>query len=100
MPEGDTIFKLAAHLGPALQGRELLPDSAVAGVRADLAGRRIGEVFAHGKHLFIELDDAFFYIIVLILFIVIKPQQAAGVHLRIPLGLFQQRGCQLRVISL
>ena len=40
MPEGDTIFKLAAHLGPALQGRELLPDSAVAGVRADLAGRR------------------------------------------------------------
>ena len=58
MPEGDTIFKLAAHLGPELQGRQLSAASAVAGVRADLAGRRIGEVFAYGKHLFIELDDA------------------------------------------
>ncbi len=58
MPEGDTVFKLAAYLGPALHGRELLPDSTVAGARATLAGRRIGEVFAHGKHLFIELDDA------------------------------------------
>ena len=57
MPEGDTIFKLAAHLGPALQGRELLVDSVITGVHADLAGRRIGGVFAHGKHLFIELDD-------------------------------------------
>ena len=58
MPEGDTVFKLAAYLGPALHGRELLSDSAIAGVRARLGGRRIGEVFAHGKHLFIELDDA------------------------------------------
>ena len=57
MPEGDTVFKLAAYLGPALQGRELLAESSITGVRADLRGRRIGEVFAHGKHLFIELDD-------------------------------------------
>jgi len=57
MPEGDTVFKLAAYLGEALSGRELRPDSMIKGEGTRLAGHRIDAVFAHGKHLFIELDD-------------------------------------------
>jgi endonuclease-8 len=57
MPEGDTVHKLAAYLSPLLTGQRLTlarirnqPDAA-------LAGRRVTEVSAHGKHLFIHLDD-------------------------------------------
>jgi endonuclease-8 len=57
MPEGDTVFKLAGYLRPHLSGRQLvagkvrgLPDAALAGVS-------IGDVYARGKHLFIELDQ-------------------------------------------
>lgn len=57
MPEGDTVFKVAAYLRPELQGRRLVAGLARAGETLDLAGRRVGEVFASGKHLFIELDD-------------------------------------------
>ena len=56
MPEGDTIFKLAAYLQPALQGREIAQGFALAQTRVDLGGRCIGDVYARGKHLFIELD--------------------------------------------
>lgn len=57
MPEGDTVFKVAAYLRPQLQGRRLVAGLVRAGGTLDLAGRCIGEVFARGKHLFIELDD-------------------------------------------
>jgi endonuclease-8 len=57
MPEGDTVHKLAAYLSPLLTGQCLTlarirnhPDAA-------LAGHRITGVSAHGKHLFIHLDD-------------------------------------------
>lgn len=57
MPEGDTVFKLAEYLRPELQGRALITGIVRASQPVDLAGRRIGGVFSHGKHLFIELDD-------------------------------------------
>jgi len=57
MPEGDTVHKLAAYLSPLLTGRCLtracirnLPDAA-------LDGHRVTGVSAHGKHLFIHLDE-------------------------------------------
>ena len=59
MPEGDTIHKVAGYLGPRLCGTPL-----VAVAMADRAaakrctGRNVSGVSAHGKHLFIELDDA------------------------------------------
>jgi endonuclease-8 len=56
MPEGDTIFKLAAYLGPALHGRRIVRGMARTRVTVDLGGRRVDEVFARGKHLFIALD--------------------------------------------
>lgn len=57
MPEGDTVFKLAEYLRAELQGRALVVGFVRSSEPVDLAGQRIGEVFAHGKHLFIELDD-------------------------------------------
>jgi endonuclease-8 len=57
MPEGDTVFKLAAYLRPALAGRALMAGMARVAGDGDLAGSRIADVFARGKHLFIELDD-------------------------------------------
>jgi endonuclease-8 len=59
MPEGDTVHKLANYLAPRLEGQSILrldmPDAD--GARR-CAGRRILEVFARGKHLFFELDNA------------------------------------------
>lgn len=57
MPEGDTIFKLAAYLLPALQGRRLVAGRLRHDASIELAGRTIDDVYAHGKHLFIALDD-------------------------------------------
>lgn len=57
MPEGDTVFKLAAYLGPALSGRRLVTGLVRSATTLDVTGRQIGRVFARGKHLFIELDD-------------------------------------------
>ena len=57
MPEGDTVFKLAAYLAPQLQDRRLVAGLVRTTATLDLAGCRVGGVFAHGKHLFIELDD-------------------------------------------
>ena len=57
MPEGDTIFKLAEYLRPELSGRRLVAGQVRGAESANLAGRRIDQVFAKGKHLFITLDD-------------------------------------------
>ncbi len=57
MPEGDTVFKLARYLGPALSGQALVAGYARADGRVDLHGLRIDDVYSHGKHLFIALDD-------------------------------------------
>ncbi len=57
MPEGDTIFKLAGYLGPHLTGRRIIAGMARTTHPVDLAGSRIGKVFAEGKHLFIALDQ-------------------------------------------
>jgi len=57
MPEGDTVFKLAAYLEPALRGRLIVRGMADTTAPLDLGGRRIDEVFARGKHLFIALDE-------------------------------------------
>jgi endonuclease-8 len=59
MPEGDTIHKLANYFAPRLEGQTVLgltlPDAE--GARR-CTGRRIQRVFARGKHLFFELDEA------------------------------------------
>lgn len=57
MPEGDTVFKLASYLRPALIGCALQEGSVFGPQREDLCGRRVSDVYAHGKHLFIELDE-------------------------------------------
>ena len=57
MPEGDTIFKLAAYLAPALSGRQVVAGLAQAKPTANLAGLGIRNVHATGKHLFIAFDN-------------------------------------------
>jgi endonuclease-8 len=58
VPEGDTVFLAAARLRAALVGQVLLetdfrlPRLAT----ADLAGQRVVEVLARGKHLFLRTD--------------------------------------------
>ncbi len=58
MPEGDTIHKIAGFMGPRLRGRTLrdvtMADRPAA---ASCRGRRVEDVHARGKHLFIELDN-------------------------------------------
>lgn len=56
MPEGDTIFKLAAYLDPALRGRRVVAGYAQTAPRIDLGGHCIHRVDARGKHLFIRFD--------------------------------------------
>ncbi|MEM9533858.1 MAG: DNA-formamidopyrimidine glycosylase family protein [Pseudomonadota bacterium] len=62
MPEGDTIHKIANYLAPKLTDQTL--DSLRIAQRGDqardqarLAGLRIVDVRAHGKHLYIDLAD-------------------------------------------
>ena len=59
MPEGDTIHKLASYLAPRLVGQRIdalaLRDREAA---RRCTGRRVVGVYARGKHLFIELDNA------------------------------------------
>ncbi len=57
MPEGDTVYKLAHYLRSELEGCDIAAGMARAAETIDLAGNRIGTVFAQGKHLFIELDN-------------------------------------------
>src|ERR1700756_4031434 len=56
MPEGDTIFRIAARAAPVLTGQTLARVTTQGLVR-DLAGRTVTAVTSHGKHLVIELDD-------------------------------------------
>jgi endonuclease-8 len=58
MPEGDTIHKLAAFLGPRLRGAVLRRGRIGRRPDARLDGRRVVDVQAHGKHLFVGFDDA------------------------------------------
>lgn len=57
MPEGDTIHKLARYLRPRLEGRRIDSGRVHRPPCADLDGRLIEAVQAHGKHLFLALDD-------------------------------------------
>ena len=57
MPEGDTIFKLAAFLAPALSGRKIISGFAQAKPTTDLAGLAVRNVSPRGKHLFIAFDN-------------------------------------------
>jgi endonuclease VIII len=58
MPEGDSVFRTAAHLHAALAGRPLtLADFRVpAHATADLTGREVREVVARGKHLLTRME--------------------------------------------
>jgi endonuclease-8 len=62
MPEGDTIHHAAARMRPVLEDRvpdEILtphPRHAMERWPQRLAGRRVGSIDAHGKHLFIRFD--------------------------------------------
>lgn len=56
MPEGDTLYKLAAYLAPRLEGRPILRGFA-GHPPVDLGGARIAGVRVNGKHLFIDLED-------------------------------------------
>jgi endonuclease VIII len=56
VPEGDTIHRIAIRLGPRLIGKQL-ERVTTQGLVRDLAGRTVGSVTAHGKHLVIELDN-------------------------------------------
>lgn len=56
MPEGDTIHRIAARLGPRLVGKAIVHVTTQGLVR-DLAGQTITGVTAHGKHLVIELAN-------------------------------------------
>jgi endonuclease-8 len=59
VPEGDTVHKLCNYLAPRLVGRQVgsLELRRVPGAERCL-GRRIDAVHAHGKHLFLDLDNA------------------------------------------
>ncbi|OBI75304.1 endonuclease VIII Nei2 [Mycobacterium sp. E740] len=60
MPEGDTVYRTAAKLREALEGKELtrcdvrVPKFAT----VDLTGCVVDEVLSRGKHLFIRVADA------------------------------------------
>jgi endonuclease-8 len=56
VPEGDTLFKVAAYLEPRLRGRRLTSSHA-GSPPVDLSECRIDEVRALGKHLLIAFDD-------------------------------------------
>ncbi len=60
MPEGDTIHKIKNFLAPRLSGQvidDMLFADAAAARRC--IGRRVRDVSARGKHLFIELDHGY-----------------------------------------
>jgi endonuclease-8 len=56
MPEGDSIHRIAALLGPRLTGRRL-ERVTTKGLVREVSGRTVTRVSAHGKHLVIELDN-------------------------------------------
>ena len=60
MPEGDTIHKIANFLAPRLGGQTVLAANlADAAAARRGVGRRVVDVVARGKHLFIEFDNGF-----------------------------------------
>lgn len=60
MPEGDTVYRTAAKLREALEGRQLTRcDIRVPRYAAvDLSGQTVDEVLSRGKHLFIRVGAA------------------------------------------
>lgn len=59
MPEGDTIHRAASRLHAALAGQTVLRSDVRVPrfATADLGGKRVDEVVAHGKHLLIRIGD-------------------------------------------
>ncbi len=60
MPEGDSIFRLAARLRPSLVGsvvRAFAAHDIADAVAATLVGHAIVEVASHGKNLLVRFDD-------------------------------------------
>lgn len=57
MPEGDTVHKLADAIGRTLTGRVAQRVAVRGATLSELAGCRVGAVFAKGKHLFIRLEN-------------------------------------------
>lgn len=58
MPEGDTIHKIANFLAPRLADQTVVDLRLADTVAArKCIGHRVGDVAAHGKHLFIEFDN-------------------------------------------
>ena len=56
MPEGDTVHKLAGLLREGLEGRRISHGGVCADPESSFAGREVRQVFARGKHLFVELE--------------------------------------------
>ena len=59
MPEGDTIYKIAAAMRARLSGATIRKAWSHTHQTQTLAERRIKDVYAHGKHLFIALEGGF-----------------------------------------
>lgn len=57
MPEGDTIFKIAAYLRRHLEGANLVGGRVTGYPEWELEGRRVTHVECQGKHLWLTLDD-------------------------------------------
>lgn len=59
MPEGDTVYRAAARLRAALDGKVLTKTDfrVPAFATLDLSGRTVTEVLSRGKHLLIRTDD-------------------------------------------
>ena len=60
MPEGDSLYRLAARLAPVLEGREVTSFTArrlTNDAARSIVGRRVESVSAKGKNLLIRLDD-------------------------------------------
>ena len=57
MPEGDTIHQIAGYMAPKIEGRRIRSGQAPRNPEVALGGQRVKRVRAHGKNLFMELDD-------------------------------------------
>ena len=59
MPEGDSVYKVARRLEPALVGQTLTRGElrVPAHATADLAGHTVSELATHGKHLLTRFDS-------------------------------------------
>ena len=56
VPEGDTIHRIAAKLGPQLVGKRL-ERVTTQGLARSVTGATVTSVTAHGKHLVVDLDS-------------------------------------------